>query len=206
DAIRIMVIAIVIGAFSISLYFMRIVVISIVKGYNESKRLRKRRDYPQLGVATYCICNHGGGGREGLGERWRLRKHEAESFEVKECKDGNYWPQLVPGKRKHRDSFVTPFLKKPRICLKHYQVSSKSPLSFKPSSLKGKQLMFHDRLPKIRPAVDAYALAFLAWNVIACLHGMKCDSLPLWHGCDSLPYGMEWDSLPSWHECDSLSS
>nr|GEY33813.1 hypothetical protein [Tanacetum cinerariifolium] len=60
DAIRIMVIAIVIGAFSISFYFMRIVVISIVKGYNESERLRKRQDYPQLGVATYCIYNHDG--------------------------------------------------------------------------------------------------------------------------------------------------
>ncbi|GKB68564.1 hypothetical protein Tco_0929976 [Tanacetum coccineum] len=61
---------------------------------------------------------------------------------------------------------------------------------------------FHDRLTKLRPVIDAYALA-------------------LWHGCDSLPHGMEYDSLPLWHlafmawnviacihgmECDSLPS
>ncbi|GJT95520.1 hypothetical protein Tco_1091038 [Tanacetum coccineum] len=36
------------------------------------------------------------------------------------------------------------------------------------------ELGFHDRLSKLRPLVDAYALslAFMAWNVIACLHDM----------------------------------
>ncbi|GJT16305.1 putative reverse transcriptase domain-containing protein [Tanacetum coccineum] len=60
DAISITVIAIVIGAFSISFCFMRIVVISIVKGYDESERLRKRRDYLQLWVATHCVYSHDG--------------------------------------------------------------------------------------------------------------------------------------------------
>nr|GEX15438.1 hypothetical protein [Tanacetum cinerariifolium] len=41
-------------------YFMRIAMISIAKGYDESERLRKRRDYPQLGAATYCVFSHGG--------------------------------------------------------------------------------------------------------------------------------------------------
>nr|GEX25177.1 hypothetical protein [Tanacetum cinerariifolium]GEX29353.1 hypothetical protein [Tanacetum cinerariifolium] len=60
DEIRIMVIAIVIGAFSTSFYFMIIVVILIVKGYDESERLRKRQDYPQPDMAMYCVCSHGG--------------------------------------------------------------------------------------------------------------------------------------------------
>ncbi|GJY38872.1 hypothetical protein Tco_0425236 [Tanacetum coccineum] len=39
----------------------------------------------------------------------------------KKCEDGNFSPQLVPGKREHDGSFVTPFLEKPIICLKYYQ-------------------------------------------------------------------------------------
>nr|GEZ15206.1 hypothetical protein [Tanacetum cinerariifolium] len=33
---------------------------NVVTGYDESEMLRKRRDYPQLGVATHCVCSHGG--------------------------------------------------------------------------------------------------------------------------------------------------
>ncbi|GJZ69311.1 hypothetical protein Tco_0632861 [Tanacetum coccineum] len=49
---------------------------------------------------------------------------------------------------------------------------------------------FDDMLPKLRPLVDAYAvsLAFMAWNVIACLNGLECDSLP--HGMESCLHGM----------------
>nr|GEY24867.1 hypothetical protein [Tanacetum cinerariifolium] len=30
--------------------------------YDESERLQRSRDNPQLGVATYCVCSHGGHG------------------------------------------------------------------------------------------------------------------------------------------------
>nr|GEV14302.1 hypothetical protein [Tanacetum cinerariifolium] len=46
----------------------RIMVISIVKGYDESERLRKRQDYPQPGVETYCVCSHGGAYAEWRGD------------------------------------------------------------------------------------------------------------------------------------------
>ncbi|GJT57392.1 hypothetical protein Tco_0992446 [Tanacetum coccineum] len=43
-------------------------------------------------------------------------------------------------------------------------------------------------------------IAFLGMDVIACLHGMECDSLPSWRRIMiAFLHGMECDSLPSWH-------
>ncbi|GJT10412.1 hypothetical protein Tco_0857454 [Tanacetum coccineum] len=43
-------------------------------------------------------------------------------------------------------------------------------------------------------------IAFLGMDVIACLHGMECDSLPSWRRIMiAFLHGMKCDSLPSWH-------
>ncbi|GJY55480.1 hypothetical protein Tco_0454595 [Tanacetum coccineum] len=56
---------------------------------------------------------------------------------------------------------------------------------------------FHDRLPKLVPLVDAYALALMAWNVIVCLIGM--DMIACLHGMNVIAYIHGMDVISCLH-------